>query len=241
MAYNYLDIVNKVLLGFNEVPLTSSNFSSAVGFQMHVQQMVNSSINHIYYDQRGAWPFARVFTSQTLTVPSGVPTVIYYTLPAGCESVDWDSFYIKNTTINAQTWTDLNRTLPLMDIDQYRKYARTQDQMQPVNTWTAATQQAPTRVVRFDNNKWSVTPVPSQAYVIEFDYYAAPTALSLYSDVPAIPALYEQVIIDGTIYYAYLFRDNADEAGLADRRFRDGIDAMRRELINEMSYARFSD
>ncbi len=241
MTYNYLDIVNKVLLAFNEVTLTSGNFASAVGFQTHIQNAVNSAITQIYYDQLGRWPFARQTTTQTLTVPSVVPLVSYYTLPAGCEAADWDSFYIKNSTVGAQSWTDINQTLTIMDIDQYRKYRRQQDQMTNITGWTSNTWQYPTRLVRLDNNTWTVSRLPSQRYVVEYDYFAAPTALSAYNDVPAIPVQYEQVIQDGALFYAYMFRDNSAEAQIADNRFQAGIGSMRRELIPEMPYARFSD
>ena len=243
MAYNYLDIVNKVLLAFNEVTLTSSNFASSVGFQTHVQNSVNSAINAIYYSQLGHWPFARTVTTQTLTVPSGVPTVSYYTLPALCENADWDSFYIKNTTIGATSnvWTNINQQLPQMDLDQYRKYRKMIDQMQPTSTWDSNTIQVPRNIVRLDNNTWTITPVPSQAFVVEYDYYAFATQLSAYGDVPAIPAIYNQVIQDGTLMYCYMFRDNSAEAELAEARFQKGIDAMTRELIPSPPYARFND
>ena len=44
MATTYLDLTNEILRELNEVPLTSSNFSSAVGFQQFVKDAINKSI-----------------------------------------------------------------------------------------------------------------------------------------------------------------------------------------------------
>ena len=44
MATTYLDLANELLRELNEVPLTSSNFSGAVGFQAFVKDAINKSI-----------------------------------------------------------------------------------------------------------------------------------------------------------------------------------------------------
>ena len=44
MATTYLDLTNEVLRELNEIPLTSANFSSAVGLQQFVKDSVNKSI-----------------------------------------------------------------------------------------------------------------------------------------------------------------------------------------------------
>ena len=43
MATTYLTLTNEVLRELNEVQLTSSNFSSAVGIQAFVQESINRS------------------------------------------------------------------------------------------------------------------------------------------------------------------------------------------------------
>ena len=45
MAYDYLGLTNEVIARMNEVPLTSSNFTAARGFQIQCQNAVNDSIN----------------------------------------------------------------------------------------------------------------------------------------------------------------------------------------------------
>ena len=49
MAESYLSYTNKVLARLNEVQLTSSNFSSARGIQVQVQNAINESIRYIKY------------------------------------------------------------------------------------------------------------------------------------------------------------------------------------------------
>ena len=41
MATTYLQLTNELLREMNEVVLTSSNFSSAIGLQAHAQDCVN--------------------------------------------------------------------------------------------------------------------------------------------------------------------------------------------------------
>ena len=47
MAKTYLTLTNEVLRELNEVVLTSSNFSTAIGIQQFVKQVINKSINDI--------------------------------------------------------------------------------------------------------------------------------------------------------------------------------------------------
>ena len=56
MATTYLQLTNELLREFNEVELTSSNFSSSVGVQSHIKDLVNRA----YFDmvnEEPQWPF----------------------------------------------------------------------------------------------------------------------------------------------------------------------------------------
>jgi len=63
MAYNYLDITNEVLARFNEVALTSSNFTTSRGFQTQCKNAVNDAINYIYQREFG-WAFSHSLQTQ---------------------------------------------------------------------------------------------------------------------------------------------------------------------------------
>ncbi len=65
--------------------------------------------------------------------------------------------------------------------------------------------------------------------------------MTLYSDVSLIPTPFDQVIINKALHYAYMFRDNLEEAQLAEQRFEKSIQNMRRILIPQQTFAIASD
>ena len=44
MATTYLDLSNEILRELNELPLTTSNFANAIGFQAFVKDTINKAI-----------------------------------------------------------------------------------------------------------------------------------------------------------------------------------------------------
>ena len=60
-----------------------------------------------------------------------------------------------------------------------------------------------------------------------------PADLLLYDDVPTVPEAFKHVIIDGAMYHAYMFRDNAQSAAMAEAKFKEGIKTLRSLLVNE--------
>ena len=59
MSTSYLDLTNELLRELNEVPLTSGNFTSAIGIQQHVKD----SVNRAYFDiinEEPQWPYLAV-------------------------------------------------------------------------------------------------------------------------------------------------------------------------------------
>jgi len=48
MATTYLQLTNELLRELNEVVLTSSNFSSAIGIQAHAKDCINRAYDDIY-------------------------------------------------------------------------------------------------------------------------------------------------------------------------------------------------
>lgn len=94
-------------------------------------------------------------------------------------------------------------------------------------------------VVRTQNNTIVLSPVPDRLYSIIYGWYALPTALVAATDSPIIPAAFEQVIIDKAMHYAYMFRDNAEEAEIAEDRYTKNVNKMRRILIPQTEYMRF--
>ena len=89
MAYNYLELVNQVNRRLNEVELTSSNFSTAVGFYAQAKDAINASLRDINQHEFN-WPFNHVEQEDVLSA-----NVTRYAFPHDAKLVDFDSFRIK--------------------------------------------------------------------------------------------------------------------------------------------------
>ncbi len=96
----------------------------------------------------------------------------------------------------------------------------------------------PAIVVRKSDNTIILTGVPDRLYTIAYDYYTTTDDLNIWSDVPTIPKNFKQVIVDGAMYHAYMFRDNLEEAEEAKTKYVDGVNRMRRMLIPQPEFMR---
>jgi len=86
MAESYLTYTNKVLARLNEVQLTSSNFSSARGIQVQVQNAINESIRYIN-QKEFQYPFNHSTKTETL-----VGGTVRYSIPTTAKTVDYNTF-----------------------------------------------------------------------------------------------------------------------------------------------------
>jgi hypothetical protein len=223
MAYNFLDLTNEVNRSFNEVELTSSNFSTATGFYAKVKDSINTAIrdiNHTHYE----WPFNHVLAEETLSAGT-----IRYAYPTDANTLDYDTFRIKEDA------TLGNRTIKLSSIsyedylDRYIDHEYTTD----TNKRTV-----PTFVFQTPSLEYGVVPAPDQAYELLYEYYRVPVDLESYDDVPDIPERFRHVIVDGAMFYAYMFRGNEQSANIAKQKYEEGIKRMRSMLVNRYSYVR---
>jgi hypothetical protein len=223
MAYNFLGLVNDVNGRLNEVPLTEANFPTATGFYNQVKESVNSAIQDIN-QQQFEWPFNYVEAEETLT-----PGVTRYAFPTIARTVDIDSFRIKNdVTLNNRT-----EKLAVLNYEEYlQRYVD-----QEYNTDTSL-RNVPQFVFRAPGLEFGLVPAPNQAYKLIYEYYTTNVSLENATDVPLIPEIYRQVIVEGAMYYAYMFRSNEQAAIIAQRKFEAGIKNMRTILINRYEYIR---
>jgi hypothetical protein len=221
MAYNYIGLTNEVNRRLNEVELTSANFPTATGFYAHIKDAVNSAIrdiNHTHYE----WPFNHVLAEETLTVGG-----TRYAFPSDASTIDFDTFRVKESA----TLSNDTVRLGVMTYDDYLQ--RFVDQEYSVDT---SKQDVPSHVFHAPSLEWGVVPAPDQAYAIAYEYYRIPVDLSSYTDVPSIPERFKQVILDGAMYHAYMFRSNEQAANIAKGKFEEGIKKMRILLINKYVY-----
>jgi hypothetical protein len=221
MAYNYIGLTNEVNRRLNEVELTSANFPTATGFYAHIKDAVNSAIrdiNHTHYE----WPFNHVLAEETLTVGG-----TRYAFPSDASTIDFDTFRVKESA----TLSNDTVRLGVMTYDDYLQ--RFVDQEYSADT---SKQDVPTYVFHAPSLEWGVVPAPNQAYAIAYEYYRIPVDLSSSTDVPSIPERFKQVILDGAMYHAYMFRSNEQAANIAKGKFEEGIKKMRILLINKYVY-----
>jgi hypothetical protein len=223
MAYNFLGLVNDVNRRLNEVELTPNNFLAAIGFYSHAKDAVNSAIMDIQ-QQQFEWPFNHVEHEETLL--SGTTR---YAFPSDARTIDMDSFRLKfNESLNADTVK-----LSLLSYEEYLENFVDQE----YNTDTDQ-HGIPKYVFRAPSLEYGVVPAPDQDYEIIYEYYRTNVDLINPTDVPPIPEIYRHVIIEGAMYYAYMFRSNEQAAIIAKDKFEKGIKNMRTILINRYDYVR---
>ena len=223
MAYNYLDLVNEVNRRLNEVELTSSNFANATGFYGQIKDGVNSAIrdiNHIHYE----WPFNHVLAEETLSTG-----VTRYAFPTDANTIDFDTFRIKADA----TFGNNTKKLAVSSYEDYLSNAV--DQEYSTDTSKLA---VPLRVFHCPSLEYGVSPAPDHDYTVFYEYYRIPVDLESYSDVPTIPERFRHVIIDGAMFYAYMFRGNEQSANISKAKFEEGVKRMRTMLVNRYTYMR---
>jgi len=216
----YVTLVNELLTRLNEVTLatTGDGFESVRNVQALAKQAVNNSIRNIL--QTGQeWPFLKTTYTQTLTAGTR-----QYDFPSDFSRADWQTFYIKKLTSVDNT----PMHLPSITYDEYIQRYRHFD-----DTGEQTGISAPTLVYQTNEEKFGVTPIPDDAYEIEYIYWSFPSDLSAYDDTSIIPDRFKHVIIDGAMMYMMRFRSNDQSASIHQNNFENGIKSMRRILVDE--------
>ena len=223
MAYNFLGLVNDVNQRLNEVPLAETNFLAAKGFYGQAREAVNSAIHDIN-QQQFEWPFNYVEKTETVT-----PGITRYAFPEDAKTIDFDSFRLKgNSTLNVET-----SKLSLLSYEDYLNNFVDQEYSDDTSK-----RNVPRQVFRAPGLEFGLVPAPDQAYDIIYEYYRTGYFLINPTDVPPIPEIYRHVIVEGAMYYAYMFRSNEQAAVIAKDKFDKGVKQMRTILINRYEYVR---
>lgn len=219
MTATFLKLTNRVLKAFNEVQLNEANFASAEGFYQEAKDDVVQAIFDIYTMEDIAWPFA--WNTGTVTTTIGEQNYTKNVLATG---VNWESFRIESNVVN-NIFPDFIPSMP------YQTYLANYWQRDAEVRDNAGGYSKPTQVVRRPDNNIILTPVPDLVYTITYEYYKLPVALENPTDISSIPEEFSQVIIDKALHYAYMFRDNIEEASVAQDRYEKNVYKMRRILI----------
>jgi hypothetical protein len=223
MAETYITIVNEVLRRANEVEIDESSFNSIKSVQTLAKDAVNASCRHII--QRGQqWPFLATTATQVLVVGQAE-----YSFPADYSSADWQTFFLKSDTVLGNS----ARFVQEISFDAYTQYHRIID-----DEATAGDYSIPLSVYPTVDGKFGFTPLPNAAYSVEYRYYAFPTvdlvnASDVFATVTKIPDRFKHIAIDGAMMYLMRYRSNEQSAMLHEKSFHNGIEDMRRLLLQQ--------
>ena len=221
----YVSLVNELLRRVNEVPMDTSgdNFGTVRNVQAVAKDAINASIRMILQDGQ-EWPFLKTVYTETL-----VAGTRQYDYPADVGSVDWDTFYLKQLGSKE----NMPGKLRPISYEEYTEAYRPSD-----DTGDAAGIGAPEYVYQTYGEAFGVTPVPDDAYEVEYVYWATPVDLVEYNDVAIIPDRFKHVVIEGAMVFMMDFRSNAQGSAKHQAKFEDLIEAMRRVLIDEPLHVR---
>ena len=214
----FLNLTNELLRRLNEVQIDASSFDSVKNVQALAKDTINSAIREMLQDAQ-EWPFTLITYEHTLSAGTNS-----YSFPADYSKADWDTFYIKQLSSESNT----PQKLELITYDQYLSNYRSIE-----DTSGNGGQTDPRYVYMTQDTKFGVSPVPDAAYVVEYRYWKYPADLVLHDDVSIIPDRFKHVVIDGAMMYMMLFRSNEQSASLHSEKFENGINTMRRLVMDQ--------
>jgi hypothetical protein len=223
MPSTYLELCNLTLRRLNEVEIAADDFSSIRGVQALVKDAVKSAVAKINQAEF-EWPFNAAQETDTLIVGQEE-----YAWPSFFKAVDWNSFQIQKDDSLGTSY----KTLSYKDRDDWLKNFRDTD----MNSGSTG-RGIPDFVFSAHGNGYGVTPSPDKAYSIRFNYFLNFTDINLSTDVTRIPESHDSVLIDGALYYMYMFKDNTEAAQVAYGAFEKGIKDLQTLYINNTASIR---
>ena len=224
MPSTFIDLTNQLLRRLNEVELAAPDFGNARGVQALAKDAIRNSIQKINHTEF-EWPFNAAEHSTTLT-----PGREEYIWPVLFKIADWNSFQILRDDSLGTGF----KTLKFIDRDTWYKNHRDDD-------YEAGEEgiDVPDYIFPAHGSGYGVSPSPDQPYELRFRYYLNNSVLASSEDTSRIPEIYDNVVIEGALYYMYMFRDNSEAANIAATVFEQGVKEMRTLLINK--YEKISD
>ena len=242
MAKTYLTLTNEVLRELNEVVLTSSNFSAAIGIQQFVKQVINKSINDIANEEPQLPFFSAGVSGGTdpfygNTTVASVAGTRWYTLKAGSSSIiddfasiDWDDFYITTINVSGETAPFVSRGLKFLSLADWTRYHRDAENVDDADSQSYG---EPTYVIKSpDNRKFGLSPIPDKVYNVHFYAFDKPTELSAHDDTIVLPDQYSNLITAKARYYTWQFKESPQQAAFAMDDFKRAMKQMKSNLMN---------
>lgn len=251
MATTYLELTNEVLRELNEIPLTSANFTSAVGLQQFVKDSINKSIFDIA-NEEPQLPFLAVGESGgtdpfygNVTVAS-VAGTRWYELKASSSSlkddyasIDWDDFYLTTINVSGETAPFVSKGLGFLSLADWKRYYRDSENVDDAD---AQSYGEPSRVIKSpDGRKFGLSPIPDKVYNIHFYAFDKPTKLSAHGDTVVFPEQYTNIITARARYYVWQFKESPQQAAFAMDDYKKAMRTMKSNLINPTPRAMTDD
>ena len=242
MATTFLELTNELLRELNEIVLTSSNFSAAVGIQAHAKDCINRAYLDIV-NEEPQWPFLATGESGTTDPMYGNVSVEttaatrWYELKAASSSavndygsIDWNNFYVTTVGVSGETAPYVSRNLNFITTEKWKDFRRTQENSDDADQATGGT---PKFVIRSpDSRKFGLSPIPDKAYKVWFFAYDLPTQLDAHGDAVVFPDMYKTVLLSKARYYTHQFKDNPQMAVFALDDYKKGLKNMRENLLH---------
>lgn len=241
MATTYLQLTNELLREMNEIVLTSSNFSSAIGIQAHIKDCVNRAYLDIVLEEP-QWPFLSVGDSGTTdpmygnTYVETVANTRWYELKPASDSilddygsVDWDNFYLTTVGVTGESAPYTAKNLRFTTVDEWKDFYRARENADDAEDANGG---EPKRVIRSpDGRMFGLSPIPDKVYRVWFYAYTQPTQLSAYGDTIVFPDMYKTVLLSRARYFIHQFKENIQPAALALEEYRRGLKLMKSNLM----------
>ena len=251
MATTYLDLTNEVLRELNEIPLTSANFTSAVGLQQFVKDSINKSIFDIA-NEEPQLPFLAVGESGETDPFYGNVTVAsvagtrWYELKASSSSlkddyasIDWDDFYLTTINVSGESAPFVSKGLGFLSLADWKRYYRDSENVDDAD---AQSYGEPSRVIKSpDGRKFGLSPIPDKVYNIHFYAFDKPTKLSAHGDTVVFPEQYTNIITARARYYVWQFKESPQQAAFAMDDYKKAMRTMKSNLINPTPRAMTDD
>ena len=242
MATTYLQLTNELLRELNEVVLTSSNFSAAIGIQAHAKDCVNRAYDDIVMAEP-QWGFLATGESGATDPFYGnvyVETVAgtrWYELKAASSSVttdygaiDWDNFYLTTIGVSGESAPYTSQNLKFINSSDWVRYRRESENADDSDSQSYG---EPTHVIRSpDTRKFGISPIPDKVYRVWFFAWDLPTALDAHGDTIVFPDVYASVLMARARYHFHQFKDSPQQAAFALQDYKEGLKKMRSNFLN---------
>tara|TARA_R110000765_G_scaffold119278_3_gene214146 strand:+ start:1267 stop:2037 length:771 start_codon:yes stop_codon:yes gene_type:complete len=241
MAETFLNLSNELLRELNEVSLTSTTFSAAIGVQAHVKDAVNRAYLDIV-NEEPQWPFLATGLSGATDPMYGnvyVETVAgtrFYLLKSSSSSlttdysyIDWNNFLLTTVGVSGESAPHTIRNLRFTTTEEWKDYFRISQNKDDSDSQNYG---VPSRVIKSpDNRKFGLSPIPDQVYRIWFYAYDLPTELSAHGDQIVFPNIYKPVLLARARYYVHQFKENPQASAFALDDYRRGLKLMKLHLL----------